>query len=162
MDGFGYNFMGKLQLYSTDQEGHFIVSGMIGPDADLSSLLESPSNHLVLNLKEITEITSIGIKKWVESVRVLLDNRKSLEYDECSEIFMHQCNFVLELAQGVGITSFQVTFMCDECDIYEVKLLKTNELSLEYLPPLFNCPTCGRSMEVEEDDTFNFLKEDRR
>lgn len=150
--------MTKLQIHPTEEPGTLIVSGIVAADTDLSPLLESSAKHIILNLKGIVEITSIGVKKWVEGISQLQERGKTLEYQECPEVFVEQCNFVLELCQGVIIHSLQVSFICEDCEEYLLKTFKREDLDLDNLPPEILCPSCGEEMITEEGNVFDFLK----
>ena len=147
--------MSTFQL--TDTENGFDLSGFIDADMELSSLLESERPHLILNLKKISEISSVGVKKWVECMQTILKQGKTLEYRECPEVFIEQCNMLLEITENLSISSFYVTFECEECDEYVTKLLVTSELDLQNLPPKVSCPSCQNLMPPENDEIFYFL-----
>lgn len=138
--------------------GAYFLSGNIDAYMDLSLLRQSSDTHLILILKEIAEINSVGVKKWVEGLRSLSQLGKTIEYRECSEVFVEQCNFASEFTEGVKVHSFMITFMCEDCNHYEVKMLETLNLNLDQLPPSFPCKTCNQDMITEELQVFSFLE----
>lgn len=150
--------MHKLKIIPTEERGAFSLSGTIDADTDLLPLLKEPVEQLVFNLKKVIDINSIGVKKWVEGIRVLRDKGKQIEYRECPEVFIEQCNFVLEMTEDIKVSSFQVTFVCEDCDQYSNILLETDKMELDNLPPIINCPSCGEGMITEEADAFVFLE----
>ncbi len=140
-----------------ETEGVFRLSGILDAHIDITLLEQAAVSHLVLNLKEIKETNSVGIKKWVEGLQALQSQGKTLEYQECSPAFVRQCNFVPEIHQAVRIHSFEVIFECEECDEFENTMLATQDLDLQDLPPDVPCPSCGDSMEPEDVLVFEFL-----
>ncbi|MBF0351287.1 MAG: hypothetical protein HQM11_09650 [SAR324 cluster bacterium] len=145
-------------LKIVDAGEEYLLSGAITPNMDLSLLFESTQKYLTLNLKDISAMSSTGVKVWIDSIKKLRSIGKFIEYRECSEAFLEQCNMVPMMVKDVDVTSFYVNFMCEECEEYDLKLLETDELDLEDLPPGFPCPNCNESMLPEEDDAFDFLR----
>ena len=149
--------MPKLHIDSTEEAGVFTLSGIISADTDFSSLLQESHSHLIFRFNEINEITSVGIKKWMEGVNALYRSGKTIEYQNCPEIFIEQCNLVIEMTQNITIHSFEITFVCEDCDEEEIKMLTTVELDLKNLPPHVICPSCNEEMITEDSCAFNFI-----
>lgn len=149
--------MSDFQITPLSELGSYKISGTINADTDFTVMLEDEATHLILSLESIEEISSYGVKRWIEGILALQARGKTVEYRNCAEIFVEQCNLVLDLCQGVTIASFQTTFMCDECDVYDLQVLTTRDLNLEDLPPIVDCPNCGTEMITEEGDVFRFL-----
>lgn len=139
------------------ENGVWELRGFVDANFEITPLLESTQQHLILNLANIVQINSIGIKKWAFMLRELYAKGKTLEFHECSEMFIMQCNFVPELHQGVKIHSFKVLFECEDCDEVEARYLKTDELNLDQLPPVMLCPACHKPMPTENSRVFDFL-----
>jgi hypothetical protein len=154
---FKERIMSKLQINSTENESVFEISGIIGNDTDLTSLAESPTSNLILNFKEIMTITSVGVKKWVEGIKWLQEQGKTVEYHDCPEVFIEQCNMVPELCDNVKVHTFEVTFVCEECDEEEMQMLKVEELDLANHTPTAPCPECQEDMILENPNVFKFL-----
>ena len=125
---------------------------------DLTPLFETPDDSIALNLAGVTEMSSVGVKKWVDAIRELQTQNKRIEYQECPELFIDQCNMVSELHEGVEIASFTVTFECEECDEYVTETFITKDLDLEDLPPSVLCPSCQDPMIPENEEVFEFLE----
>ena len=114
---------------------------------------------MVLNLKNITVINSIGVKHWYESIPELQSHGKSLEYQECSFCFIWQCSLIPAMRKNIKITSFETEFYCEECDEETSKMLIVDQLDLDHLPPKLPCPHCNAIMTAERQRIFEFLKE---
>ncbi|MGK5092557.1 hypothetical protein WDW89_11160 [Deltaproteobacteria bacterium TL4] len=141
-----------------EQEARFLIQGYIDANLDLTPLLQCSRNHLVLDTQEVREINSIGVKKWVEGMRTLMRQGKQIEYQQCSRVFVRQCNFVEEFHEGIFVSSFYAVFECEDCDELKTQLLHTHELNITNLAPKVPCPKCGQIMHTEEDSIFDFLK----
>lgn len=150
--------MSFLQVVLTEEAGVYAISGAISADTDLSPLLQDSHSDLIFRFDGINEITSVGIKKWVEGIQNLQQNGKSIEYQQCPESFVEQCNLVPEMTQGVKMHSFEVTFFCEDCDEEEIKMLEIDKLDLNDLPPAIPCPSCHEEMITEDVDAFKFIE----
>lgn len=148
-----------ISIQPGDGPEMYLLSGMIDAYLDISPILESSSPQLMLNLKGIKEINSVGVKKWVEAMQQLKGSGKSVAYQECSSSFVSQCNFVPELSAGIKVHSLYVIFECEECDEYLTKNIETKDLDFDNLPPDVSCPECNELMQTEDDVVFDFLKE---
>jgi len=151
--------MATLKIQPGDQDGHFVFTENMDEFMDLLPLKESPHSHLVLNLNGIYRINSMGIKKWVETLRELLAEGKKITYVECSEVVVEMCNISLAFVMGVEIHSFEVTLGCENCEVYVSKIFTREEVEPDLVPPEIPCPECGRIMELEEEDLLDFLEE---
>lgn len=140
------------------QNDQYLLTGAIDAYLDLTQLQEASVQHLILNLQGVSEINSIGVKNWVEGIQSLRDSNKTIEYRACSEVFIMQCNYIAQLYTGVDIHSFEITFMCEECDEYLPVKLKTKELDLDNLPPVVVCSGCQKEMITEEVEALNFIQ----
>lgn len=146
-----------IKIHYAEAQQIYHLSGCFDPYLDIFPLLESPHSHLILNLQEIKEINSIGIKKWVEALQALQDQGKTIEYQACSPVVVRQCNFIPDITKAVTIHSFQVMFECEACDTFQLEMLLTKTLDMENLPPEVLCPECGEPMLTEEFKAFDFL-----
>lgn len=149
--------MSQLQIKSTEEEGIYILSGTIAADAEFSPLLQESCSHFIFRFGEVEKITSIGVKKWVEGIRLLRQNGRSIEFQGCPEILIEQCNLIPEMTHDVTIHSFEVCFVCESCDEEELRVLKVEELDLDDLPPAVPCPSCQIDMIPENEATFKFI-----
>ncbi|MBF0352352.1 MAG: hypothetical protein HQM11_15070 [SAR324 cluster bacterium] len=149
--------MSTLSIQSNEKDGIFYLSGEIDAHTDLSLLFDSQDDHLTLNLKGVTNIYSIGAKKWLEGVRDLRRSGKGLIYIECSEIFVEFFNISPAFTQDVRIQSFEVAFMCESCDQYKSQMIVLGN-NLAFEQPTIVCPQCGTEMITEEEDVFRFLE----
>ena len=147
-----------IHITPAEEAGRFYLSGAIDAHLDLSPLFQTPPSRLLLHLKEIQQINSIGIKKWIELTQRLQQQGKTIECQECPPLFIRQCNFVQEFHRFILISSFQVAFVCEDCGQEVLKLLKRDELDLDDLPPDVPCPSCQIPMITESEDVFNFLQ----
>ena len=138
--------MGTLIIKPVSDAGKFILSGDIDAETDLSTLLESSATALFLNLAQVENIFSIGAKRWLEGIRALRKRGTEIHYEECSEIFVEFCNLSPAFVHDVHIHSFEISFMCDHCDHYELKMLEM----LQHAHPLNSLEPVIQAEELVE------------
>ena len=150
--------MTTLTIQPDKTAGRFFLSGEMNETLDLTPLMNTPARVLILNFKDMEFINSMGVKKWVNGIRALQAQGKTLEYEECSETFMGMCNMVPAFTQGVTVRSFEVVAQCPQCRKYLFKLLKTQELDRNALPFEMTCTGCGTTALLDES-TFAFMED---
>ena len=139
-----------------DDNGTYFLSGRINEYSDLKILGESKNNPLLINLKGVTLINSVGVSMWMDFLRGILGKERAIEYFECSDIFISQCNMVPSLTKEITVHSCYGSFICEECDRDHMRLLQIKDVDINDLPT-FPCPSCGSKMEIENDDQLDFL-----
>ena len=137
--------------------GVYNLSGVINEYTDLTPLLKKPGSSLILNLKGISYINSLGVTRWLGMLRDLEVEGKSVEYQECSQPFLLQCSMVLTLTQGVKLSSGYVSHYCEDCAESFMQLVQFEKVNLSEIPS-FPCPSCGKDTPMEDEDQLDFLK----
>ena len=138
------------------EDGTYTLTGRIDSQTDLTFLSETKENPVILNLKEVAKINSIGVRKWMDCLRTIQTQGKSIEYLECSEAFLMQCNMVPSFTKDVEVRSFYVPFYCENCRNDIPHLLLTAELGSGDIPTI-PCPICGADMTIDDDSILDFL-----
>jgi len=155
----------RLRQYTSMAEENetIYIKGAINEEWDTSRLFQEEKSPLLLNMKEVERINSMGVRVWVETLRKLSDFQVIIE--ECPPIFVDQCNMISELLgnQQVRIHSFYANYYCQDDD-HEEKVLLTEGthyhwgegIIQEPKPP---CPVCSQPMELDDDPEsyFQFL-----
>ncbi|MGK5091176.1 hypothetical protein WDW89_04060 [Deltaproteobacteria bacterium TL4] len=150
--------MSLLEITSTDDRT-WVLSGNIDEFMDLSPLHESPDTKLILNLHGIRKINSIGLKKWIENLRRLQSKGKQIVYERCSETVVEACNIALSFSEGVEIVSFEIAFVCENCNSYKPVLIHRVDVKPALRLPRVRCHQCGNQMAPEDEETLEFLEE---
>jgi anti-anti-sigma regulatory factor len=142
----------------------FFFKGKIDEITDYTTVLKSDAKSIILDLEEVSNINSIGIKKFVQFKDELLKNGKTVIYRNCSVVMVEQISLIFELKTGVTIEGIMLPYLCDSCNmeysiLVDTKILKKEKLTLNYLNTLFKCTECSKKLEFnhDEDSYFYFL-----
>jgi hypothetical protein len=143
----------------------FILGGNLDEQADLSQVKIEQNMNVVLDVNDITLISSMGVRNWV----VFIKNSpvpKILYIRNMQQAFVNLLNTVGNiLPRHVIIDSFYVPFVCPECVASQEILLRANtNFNLGStdvkLPEPPQCNECQVAMEVDVlvPSYFEFLK----
>jgi anti-anti-sigma regulatory factor len=80
----------------------------------LSSTLKGGT--LVLDLKDVSKISSFGIREWVDFVQSVGQKVESIVLVECAPKVVDQLNMVANFAGKGRVFSFYAPYRCDYCD----------------------------------------------
>ena len=117
---------------------------------------------LVLDLGQVTKISSFGIREWVDFVGAAGRQVQTVILVECAPKVVDQLNMVANFAGGGRVFSFYAPFRCDYCDSEHRVLLQVDKdhetiksMKLAERP----CPSCKESMYFDDDGAtfFSYL-----
>ena len=141
------------------------LEGEINERTDLGGIFENlERDRIVINLRGIDRINSVGVRDWVNASKPLADSY-NVEYEECSVFVIHQLNMIANFLSYGKIISFYAPYYCDDCDHEHRMLVVVDEHfrrsadSEEPEAPEFDCPDCGAKMKLNHDEEkyFYFL-----
>lgn len=117
---------------------------------------------LILDLADITKITSFGIREWVDFVQAAGEKCEPILFVELAPKVVDQFNMVANFGGKGRVLSFYAPFRCDYCDDDRRKLIQTDrdfEAIKNKKLPEAPCPTCGNPEYFDEDPSsfFTFL-----
>lgn len=154
----------KIQQQDREDTGHFILSGSIDDLSDFKQIASSSSTEITLDLGDIEDINSYGVKIWSQCL--LQIKNKKIAYKNCRPPIIRQLNVVINLRKNVQILSFYVPFECTSC-LIETEILYQSSTILSIGLDRFlteniqqvNCSRCAGTMEFMDDETayFKFL-----
>ncbi|MGK5094592.1 hypothetical protein WDW89_21585 [Deltaproteobacteria bacterium TL4] len=147
-----------IQIQKGNRGSLYLCSGYINEYLDMSAILDDDNELIILDLRGIKRINSIGTNIWIEALQTLLKQGKRIEYHNCSIFFMDQCHMVRNLCDGIYIHSFEIELVCDECDLNETLIINASSLDRNSPIPEHSCQNCGKNMIPENLDFFDFLK----
>ncbi|HEV7558951.1 MAG TPA: hypothetical protein VGO00_25940, partial [Kofleriaceae bacterium] len=114
---------------------------------------------LVLDLGQVTKISSFGIREWVDFVGAAGRQVQTVILVECAPKVVDQLNMVANFAGGGRVFSFYAPFRCDYCDSEHRVLLQVDKdhetiksMKLAERP----CPSCKESMYFDDDGATFF------
>lgn len=141
-----------------EAEKMYYLQGAINASLNLNELLNNPSQVIAINLKNVSQFNSIGVKNWIDLMRKLKLAGKTLEYHECSSVFSRLCNIVRPISDNAQIKSAYADYYCENCDstisiYYTIVELKAQKLN----PSPQICKECLKEMKLDVEWIFNFV-----
>ncbi|HEY3356499.1 MAG TPA: hypothetical protein VGQ83_24825 [Polyangia bacterium] len=117
---------------------------------------------LVLDLADITKISSFGIREWVDFMNQVGTKVDQLYLVELAPKIVDQLNMVANFAGKGKVISFYAPYRCDYCDDDRRRLLQFEadyDAIKNMKPPVRPCEACGNPEYFDEDPTsfFSFL-----
>lgn len=143
------------------KDGACHLDGALDYAADFSSVLSMPA-PLVLDLRELQQVNSAGIRRWLEFLTAWADQR--LDLVACPPPFVSMMNSVPPACGKPGSTrvrSVLVPFTCETCSQYveaEIALASVVVRGEEVSLPEVACESCGKETRLiaDVDDYFMF------
>ena len=117
----------------------------------LENLLKLSAKECVMNLAEISHCNSLGIRSWVNFLRVFTKDRK-VSFEEVSPELTRQLTSVTGILDPGKIISFILE--CVNCDhVQTITVETTNPLDIAFQSPHASlCTQCGGNVELDDDD----------
>jgi hypothetical protein len=154
----------QVSIEQQEKQTRLILVGPIDDQAGatLRASLPQMKKQVIVNFSEVEYFNSLGIRTWVNFLRVLQDGRK-VAYEHCPMDFLQQINMMPALSQGIEILSFRAEFICKNCG-FEKAIGFTTRVGRDGLFDEFNkqkCERCGELLELQDDaeSLLLFLKE---
>jgi hypothetical protein len=134
------------------------LSGAIGEDADLGGAFPAGPGDLVLNLRDIERMNSMGVHHWIRALREALTTCR-VELEELSYAVVLQANRVANIFAQAVIRSCCAPYFCPACDRSVTCTVTPAELDAHANVPARSCETCGGPLEFDELGAyFDFLR----
>lgn len=143
------------RIKNYDDFDMIFLNGKINEDAGgpLNDLLEKIGPTCTINLKDINEINSLGVRLWVNFMRKF-EQTRTVTLEECTPEFIKQINMIPNFKGKSAIKSLFVRYVCEHCRGKRLYLFKIEEnmpkrSEAVHLPSIA-CPRCDHLMEMEE------------
>jgi anti-anti-sigma regulatory factor len=122
---------------------------------------------LILDLADVTKISSFGIREWVDFMNQIGAKVDQLYLVELAPKIVDQLNMVANFAGKGKVISFYAPYRCDYCDDDRRRLLQFDadyEAIKNMKPPVRPCEACGNPEYFDEDPTsfFSFLAQQQK
>jgi anti-anti-sigma regulatory factor/predicted RNA-binding Zn-ribbon protein involved in translation (DUF1610 family) len=125
------------------------LAGCITESAQLSELLGVSSGRpLRLDLSEVEQVNSCGVREWLHFVQQLTRQRQTFELLRCPPVFVRQLNMISNFGGSATVRSVLLPYWCQACG-HEAQVeydLQAAGTIAESLP----CPQCGSSAEFDD------------
>ena len=148
----------ESKIEKAENGKHYLVlSGSLDEEADLDKTFASIDGEIVINLRAIKRLNSLGVHRWINAISKLSE-RVSVVIECCSYPFALQASYVANLFGKARVISTLAPYFCASCGYNGMVLLEAGEAKDGEVPPK-SCPTCSTDMQFDELDTYlSFLK----
>ncbi|MCC6747876.1 MAG: hypothetical protein IT371_09480 [Deltaproteobacteria bacterium] len=137
-----------------DGSTFLIVAGAIDERADLERLFSNLDGRVVMNLKGIERLNSLGIHRWVPLMDELT-GRAKVELEALSVPLVTQATVVANLLGTARLTSCMAPYFCPLCQDGRMILVTVEDLrAAGGTSPHKSCPECNGPMELDELDSY--------
>lgn len=149
--------MGKIIKTGTmtEKDGIIFIEGMISANFDFVDLFAGPSYPIVINMKKVTLINSIGISLWLKGLEQ--NPQAQIHIVETSPPIVNRFSTLPELLgdhNQIRLTSLYACYFCEDDDYEEMTLY---EDGTHYIwgqgmtqESEMICPHCSEVMEIDE------------
>jgi anti-anti-sigma regulatory factor len=129
------------------------LAGEVDDQATLSDLAGQLGARVIVDLKGIRFINSVGVREWIVFLGALAQRGASVVLRNCSEPMVHQMSMVVEARGSAEVESFCAPFLCDDCASERSLVLDVaanlTELKARRVPAQ-KCPDCGGTMRFDD------------
>jgi len=136
----------SFQVVKSGDRNVVMLQGQIDEDTSFEGLNEVAA-PLVFNFKNLTGISSIGIRSWVNFLKELGD--KQIFYEECSPLIVRQMNMVPSFLGNAKVLSVFVPYVCENCEKEKLVLAKEDQFG-NNVTESYPCDSCKQG-EMELD-----------
>jgi anti-anti-sigma regulatory factor len=125
-----------------------VFRGEITEDSNLEPLLPRVSKAAIIDLAEVSRLTSCGIREWVGFVYACEDAGANVVLERCSPFVVSQLSAIANLAGRRGrVQSVLAPYVCTACRHEHLELL---EVASARIAERMVCPKCKGTMELED------------
>lgn len=151
----------SLKIEISRNQGDVILSleGILDENCMLPEFSEPIEGRLFVDLAKLTMINSMGVRKWVEWMRLRKDIPQGVHLVRCSPVVINQVNILNGfLPSYARVVSFYIPYYCPDCGHEESVLIEVGAAALDSLGAK-PCAMCGSVMEMDvvQDIYFKFL-----
>lgn len=144
--------------YKIEKQAADEVVSIVGPiDAHflggVSDLAARVGKSVVLDLSGIQQIDSVGVRGWLEFIRVLCEDRK-VRLRDCSFDFVQQFMMISAVIGQATVESFNFMLFCANCPQEQQEILVRVAEPVGAVLTRIDatvCKDCGKPMETDED-----------
>lgn len=136
----------SFQVVKSGEHNVVLLQGQIDEDTSFEGIKEVAA-PLVFNFKNLTGISSIGIRTWVNFLKEL--SGKEMYFEECSPLVVRQMNMVPSFLGSATVKSVFVPYVCENCEKEKLVLVKQDQFG-KNVTESFPCESCKQG-EMELD-----------
>jgi len=129
------------------------LSGAITEESDFRPLVALGSaGRLILDLADVDEINSCGVREWIHFVRNLAERSPGYELARCSPAIVRQLNAVSNFRGNGKVGSVMLPYFCASCGGEQFRLLALEHE--DHVGPVITdrvpCGQCGADAEFDD------------
>lgn len=163
----------NYEIKNTPETVTLVISGEIDENSDFKSLELKGANQLIIDLKGIKHLNSMGLKNWTLWIKKLPKYPAGICFRHCPLVVVHQINVLHGfLPSNAIVESIEVPFFCESCSHESVYLAERNKDYFERtadspekvtMSLSKKCTKCGgkSNADIIENKFFSFLKPQR-
>ncbi|MBI5509303.1 MAG: hypothetical protein HY903_11175 [Deltaproteobacteria bacterium] len=91
------------------------LSGRLDDSFDAAVLQPAGAKFLVLDVAHIKQLSSVGVRDWINAVRAVRQQVEGLFFVRASPRMSDQFNMVVGFDGGGSLLSFRSYYQCDSC-----------------------------------------------
>jgi hypothetical protein len=150
----------KVTRETKNGQNRIILNGEIEEDTDLPSLIGAVGSSIEVACKDVREINSIGVKKWIEYFNSLQKKGVKFSFAQISPPLAEQLNSISNFSCGAPIISVLAEYLCKNCESDFRVVFKSEDLKkIGYRVPPVKCPACSSNAVFDDspEEYFAFL-----
>lgn len=130
------------------------LSGSITESAQLQAIAGvAGSGPLRLDVGDVEQVNSCGVREWIHFVQQLADRATPLELVSCPPVFVRQLNMISNFGGNARVRSVLLPYWCRSCGHED--LVEHDPFSGAPLPETRPCSACGATAEFDDlPDTY--------
>ncbi len=139
-----------------DGTRHLILAGDIDEHAQLKPITELESGTLILDLAGVERINSIGVREWINTMKLISDS-VDVWWERVSPAMVMQLNMIANFNGRAKMRSIYAPYYCPRCDSEHRFLVQIADLDAEQpVAPKFSCPQCEQNLEFDDIEVDYF------
>jgi hypothetical protein len=142
--------------FQKKSDGTWTIIGNVDELSDYSDILADNSKDLCLDLANLKNITSHGIRSWVRMIESI--QNRNIQFVRCTAVFLDAIDMlprILPKKSGTkSIKSLMISFHCDHCDKNLTKEIDRSAFvpgKLDAITAGVACPRCVLPVKCLDD-----------
>ena len=127
-----------------------LFKGLMNEFSKFDMLYDFDESELILNLKDVSRINSIGVREWLHALSAIAPQIQVV-FEACSPMVVYQMNMIPFFVQRISVKSVYAPYYCEEDDEQQLFLIDIEDYKQTEQLPSFQCPTHQISYLFDDD-----------
>jgi anti-anti-sigma regulatory factor/predicted RNA-binding Zn-ribbon protein involved in translation (DUF1610 family) len=123
------------------------LAGRITEEASFPELIEALADTVHIDLAEVEQVNSCGVREWILFVRALDRSGRTVVLTRCSPVMVRQLNMISNFAAGATVRSVMLPYYCEACGAEHTTVFELTDGEIAVESP---CPECGEVAEFDD------------